>query len=123
MDRLIRRAVRTSRCELVIASQLPMAAYYDAFRGIPAIFDEVELGIYRPDDAALIGARARRWLTWTKQRRFLSHLLEHFTCCTVVSDVERRLLAKAVPEYEAVHVVPNSVSSDVAGPPVGRIPD
>ena len=35
MERLIPSTVRTSRCELVIASQLPMAAYYQAFRGDP----------------------------------------------------------------------------------------
>jgi glycosyltransferase involved in cell wall biosynthesis len=111
MEQLIREAVRESRCDLVIASQLSMAAYNRAFRGLPAIFDEVELGFYRIDEESTLGRSARQWLTWTKHRQFLSRLLDSFRACTVVSDAERELLARAVPQYAAVHVVPNPVSA------------
>ena len=116
MQGLIRDAVSRKRYDLVIASQLPMAAHHRAWAGVPAIFEEVELGIYRPHDVrdASSFSRARRALTWSKHRRYMARLLENFMCCTVASDVERRLLAAAVPGYTAVHVVPNSVEA----PPV-----
>lgn len=55
-------------------------------------------------------------MTWAKHRRFMSRLLENFMLCTVVSDIERQMLASAVPGYKAIHVVPNSVDAE----PVGR---
>jgi glycosyltransferase involved in cell wall biosynthesis len=118
MDRLIRQALRKP-CDLVIASQLPMAAYYPSFSGVPAIFEEAELGIYSPadnHDQSLWG-RARCRLTWTKHTRFMARLLENFVLCTVASDVEHRLLASAAPRYGAIHVVPNSVEME----PVERV--
>jgi polysaccharide biosynthesis protein PslH len=114
MERLIQDALRRTRFDLVIASQLSMAAYYRCFKGIPAIFEEAELGVYRPDDE--VRARwggARRRLTWVKHARFMSRLLENFSLCTVASEVERRILAEAAPAYGAVKVVPNTVSGEI----------
>jgi glycosyltransferase involved in cell wall biosynthesis len=124
MSAHIREAVRSTRFDLVIASQLSMAAYYDCFRGIPAIFEEAELGGYRPRDSDEESrwTQARRRVTWAKHINFMSRLLHNFEFCTVASDIERQLLAEAVPGYVAVHVVPNSVS---AGAPNGageRVP-
>jgi len=125
MERRIREVLGAARYDLVIASQISMAAYYRAFRGTPAIFEEAELGIYWPDqEVASRWDRARRKLTWLKHTRFMSRLLDNFELCTVASDVERQLLASAVPGYQAVHVVPNSVSGDAgAGGLTERIPD
>jgi glycosyltransferase involved in cell wall biosynthesis len=54
----------------------------------------------------------------------MARLLRHFALCTVASEVERRLLARAVPGYTAVHVVPNTVTAEPIGHDVGvRIPD
>jgi polysaccharide biosynthesis protein PslH len=116
MERMIQQAVRKTRYDLVIASQLSMAAYYRSFQGVPAIFEEVELGIYQPGDAGDRSSMVRRSITWAKHRRFMSRLLQHFMLCTVVSDVERQILASAVPGYRAIHVVPNSVEAE----PVSR---
>lgn len=112
MDARIRDAVRTTRFDLVIASQLSMAAYHRSFEGIPAIFEEVELGIYRPVEGAseTRWERLRRELTWAKHRRFMGQLVRQFTLCTVASEVERRLVRDAVPDGPPVHIVPNSVS-------------
>jgi glycosyltransferase involved in cell wall biosynthesis len=113
MERLIGDTVRRTRFDLVIASQLSMAAYHESFRGIPAIFEEAELGTYWPsgadDQSAWMGLRRR--LTWAKHRRYMSWLLPKFMCCTVASDVERRLLGAAAPDYAAVHIVPNSIDA------------
>jgi polysaccharide biosynthesis protein PslH len=125
MEALIRDAVRATRYDLVIASQLPMAAYYESFRGIPSIFEEAELGTYLPADVRGDSpwTRARRGATWAKHRRYMSRLLRNFLCCTVVSGVERGLLAAAVPDYQAVHVVPNSVEMGRVAEGSKRKPD
>jgi glycosyltransferase involved in cell wall biosynthesis len=126
MERLIRQVVDRGRFDLVIASQLSMAAYYQSFQGIPAIFEEAELGIYWPEGSqpGSSWSRTRRALTLAKHRRFIARLLEHFVCCTVVSDVERQLLAAAAPRYQSVHVVPNSVDAQPLGHGgLGRVPD
>lgn len=126
MEQLIRRTVSTVRYDLVIASQLSMAAYHPAFRGVPAIFEEAELGIYWPDGRGSNSSwsRVRGTLTRVKHRHFMARLLEHFVLCTVASDVERQLLAVAAPRYGSVHVVPNSVDAEfsVHDTP-GRVPD
>jgi len=123
MERLIADAVRRTRYDLVIASQLSMAAYHRAFRGLPAIFEEVELGAFYPGDDLGRGTlgRLRRQVTWAKHRRYVARLLENFVGCTVASEVERQLLALAAPGYSPVHVVPNSVDTAPV-PPVARDP-
>jgi glycosyltransferase involved in cell wall biosynthesis len=113
LDQLIRRTVARTRFDVAIASQLSMAAYHDAFGAVPAIFEEVELGIYRPDGATQgLAGRLRTGLTWAKHRRYMARLLPSFACCTVASEVERRLLSDAVPGYGAVHVVPNAIDTE-----------
>ena len=114
MENLIRDTIRRARYDLVIASQTSMAAYHRSFCGIPAIFDEVELGLYRPDRAQAAGtwSALRRRLTWEKHRRYLARLVRNFRICTVTSESERRLLAEAAPGYRAVHVVPNCIDVD-----------
>ena len=118
MERLIRDAVARAPFDLVIASQLSMAAYCRCFRGIPAIFEEVELGVYWPygQDGRRMPrwSRARRRLTWEKHRRFIARLVRNFALCTVASETERELLGSAVPGYPSVHVVPNSVEVEPA---------
>lgn len=124
MERLIADAVRQTRYDVVIASQLSMAAYHRAFRGIPALFEEVELGAFWPGDGAdrNMASRFRRQVTWTKHRRYIARLLEHFESCTVASDIERQLLTLAAPSYASVHVVPNSVDTS-GGADVAREPN
>ncbi|MGE0461420.1 MAG: glycosyltransferase [Vicinamibacterales bacterium] len=123
MERLIGEAVRQGKFDLVIASQLSMAAYHRAFRGVPAIFEEVELGAFWPGDETGRGVlgRLRRQATWAKHHRYVARLLENFVGCTVASEVERQLLALAAPGYSPVHVVPNSVDT-AASAPVTRDP-
>lgn len=113
MDAAIRRAVANHRFDLVIASQVSMAAYHRSFCSIPAMFEEVELGIYHGStggQTALGGMR--RAVTWQKHRRFIARLLRHFAACTVVSEVEHHLVAHTAPDYDRLHVIPNFVESD-----------
>jgi glycosyltransferase involved in cell wall biosynthesis len=123
LDGLIRTTVARTRFDVVIASQLSMAAYHDAFRGVPAIFEEAELGAYRPGaNGQPLAARLRTGLTWAKHRRYMARLLPHFACCTVASEVERQLMAEAVPGYDAVHVVPNAIETDAFPQSAPRTP-
>jgi glycosyltransferase involved in cell wall biosynthesis len=121
MERLIADAVRGTRYDVVIASQLSMAAYHRGFAGVPAIFEEVELGAFWPGNAPHTGlaSRLRRQITWAKHRRYIARLVEHFACCTVASEHERQLLSIAASSYSPVHVVPNSVDTS-AGIGVAR---
>jgi len=94
MERLIREAVHRTAFDVVIASQMAMASYEQAFSSIPAVFEEVELAAYQPrrvEDQTDFIAGARRRLTWMKYGRYLNKLLPKFRLCTVTSDVERAL--------------------------------
>jgi len=112
MEMLIRRVVSEEKYDLVIASQLSMAAYYHSFRHIPALFEEIELGLFY-DQAANAGnifKRLRYSLTWFKLNRYLSQLLNSFQACTVVSQQEHQLLTKNLPKHQGkVEVIPNCV--------------
>jgi polysaccharide biosynthesis protein PslH len=109
MASLIRGTVARNRFDLVIASQTQMAAYHDCFAGVPAIFEEVELGAYYPLPTRRVLSRLRQQLTWAKHSRFIARMVEKFRACTVASEPERQLLAHAAPEFRSVHVVPNSI--------------
>jgi glycosyltransferase involved in cell wall biosynthesis len=92
-----------------------MASYYPCFNGVPALFEEIELGLFY-DNAAnskSIFKRFRRGLTWFKLQRYLSSLLKSFHVCSVVSEQERQLLVSIFPDQkEKVVVLPNCVNFD-----------
>lgn len=115
MASLIRKAVSTQTFDVVIASQLTMASYYLAFRGLPAIFEEVELGLYT--DPSLYQGNwirsLRRKLTWLKLNRYFLQLLESFDMCTVVSEQERLIFADAFPSHlHKLTILQNSLNMD-----------
>jgi polysaccharide biosynthesis protein PslH len=115
MASLIRESVQRTRFDLVIASQTSMAVYYDSFRGIPAVFEELELGTFYPGIAvngSSCWAEMRAHLRWAKHRRFIERLMRHFRMCTVASENEEKLLAACAPDFQNVHVIPNSLDMD-----------
>jgi glycosyltransferase involved in cell wall biosynthesis len=107
----ILQALSTGGFDAVIASQVDMAVYARYFNGIPALFEEVEVGVLYEAfaHAPSKSKRFRSGLTWSKHRRYLARLLSCFQACTVVSDREKELLSTAVPGFENVHVIPNCV--------------
>jgi glycosyltransferase involved in cell wall biosynthesis len=123
MAQRIEQAVSLKGFDLVIASQLGMAGYGQHFQGLPALFEEVEVGVPYGQfaQAPSTWRRARYGLTWAKHRAYLSRLLRRFRACTVVSEQERALLAAAVPGYQAIEVIPNCINlaeyRDVRGSP------
>ncbi len=116
MDALIRDAVRCGSYDVVVASELSMASYHRCFSGLPAVFDDIELGLYYPDTKSRLPLSLSGWrkrLTWEKHRRYVARVVAPFRSCTVVSQRERALLAEIAPRYDSIYVVPNCI--DVAG--------
>lgn len=113
----------TNSFDLVIASQINMAAYARYFQHIPALFEEAEVGVLFEQYKKAVSPikRLRYGLTWAKHRRFLRATLAHFKATTVVSSQEEQLLAQAVPNHPRIQVVPNGVDltsyQDVRGNP------
>jgi len=114
MAQAIMKALGEQGFDLIIASQLQMAAYYPYFQGIPAIFEEFEIGLFYDQAFSPDGKiRLRQALTWFKLRMYLSQLLDSFQACTMASEQERRLLEKNFPSYKRpVQIIPNSLNMD-----------
>jgi len=115
MEMLIRDSVSSQKFDLIIASQLTMASYYPVFGDVPAIFEEVELGLYL-DQAFNHGSwirRIRLMLTWLKLKRYFSRLLAAFSLYTVVSEQERQIFVDNFKRYkQKVKVFPNCINLD-----------
>jgi glycosyltransferase involved in cell wall biosynthesis len=111
MEQRIQTAIQAEGVDLVIASQTDMAAYARAFLGKPAVFEEVEMGVWRDHifGARSLHTRLRSRLTWIKHRRFLAYLMQFFRLCTVVSEKERQILLREVSGKTNVAVIPNCV--------------
>ncbi len=110
----IEAAVETGEYDLIIASQIDTAAYFKHFKRVPAIFDEVEIGLLyeRFSTAKKIMQRVRHGLTWEKHRRYLARILKVYLACTVTSADERHLLKKVIPDLPPVHFIPNCIEYD-----------
>ena len=107
----IRDAISEFSIEMVIASQIDMAAYGPYLSGLPAIFEEIEVGVlyeqYSRSDTSR--HKLRYGLTWLKQRHFLKTCLKHYRLATVVSEREKLLVHKHVNENARIEVIPNCV--------------
>lgn len=111
MAGLIQRTLAARQYDLVIASQTTMASYVRSLRGVPALFEEAELGVFYDEfiHASSTWRRLRYAPTWAKHRRYLSLLLRQFRACTVVSEHERTLLKNHIATERPVLVIPNFV--------------
>jgi glycosyltransferase involved in cell wall biosynthesis len=112
MDSLIRSTLKRRKIDLVIASQLSMAAYNPSFQGVPALFEEIELGLYY--EQAFNGRfrldRLRARLSWLKLQQYLLHMLNMFHSCTVVSEEECQLFVESFHIHEKkVEILPNCI--------------
>lgn len=111
IEQAIQESLQREKYDLVIASQFDMALYADCWRPLPAVFEEVEVGVYldQVEQAEKLSGRLRTGLTWWKHRRYLASLLDKFSACTVVSEQEARLLEKINPKLTNLSVIPNCV--------------
>lgn len=114
MEAAIRKALQKERFDLVIASEWQMTAYRQCFAGQAALFEEMEIGVPHGlyANAASLPARLRQGLTWAKFSRYMAQVLAGGQPCTVVSEEEKRLLEKVVPDNQNISVIPNGVDLD-----------
>jgi glycosyltransferase involved in cell wall biosynthesis len=120
MQRRVVSTFEREQYDVVIASQIDMAPYVLSLVEVPKIFEELELttiydAFIQSDNPA---KRLRYGLTWLKTSRYTARLLRQFDGCTVVSEVEKRRVEMAAPNYRQVCVVPNGV--DVPDNPINR---
>ncbi|MCL4262323.1 MAG: glycosyltransferase [Anaerolineae bacterium] len=111
MKSCIEEVLAHGRTELIIASQIDMAAYFATFGNVPALFEEAEVGTLYEQfiHARSLKNKARYGLTWGKHRYFLQQVLAHFRACTVVSAREKELLATAVTPHTPITIIPNCI--------------
>jgi len=111
MAQSIADTLSSEKVDLVIASQIDTAIYAGVFRGVPAIFEEVELGVLYDQyfSATSFPARMRGGLTWLKHSRYVAQLVNHFRLCTVVSERERDMLLKNIRGNFQVEIIPNCI--------------
>lgn len=107
----IQQLIAKRNFDFVIASQVGTAVYRDCFRELPAIFEEVEVGVPYEQYAfsKSLRQRVRSGLTWWKHKNFLQRKLNEFDYCTVASERERYLLSHTVPAYNKIEILPNFV--------------
>jgi polysaccharide biosynthesis protein PslH len=113
MDSLIRQELSNEKYDVIIASQLTMASYFPAFGDVPAIFEEVELGLYVEQLFSRKNWiwRLRLGLTWLKLQRYFRHMLKSFRFCTVVSEQECKIFVEHFPAYRGkVELFPNALN-------------
>lgn len=111
MRQLIETCLAEGSFDVVLASQIDMAAYSPYFGQAPALFEEAEVGsLYEQYvQAGSLKERARYGLTWSKHRHYLKGLMRNFKACTVVSAPEKGLLATAVSPKIPIEIIPNCV--------------
>ncbi len=114
MAEKISTLLKDRRYDLVIASQLSMAAYYPYFKNTPSIFEELEIGLTLPDMYPQMGYKdyLRRKITWVKLRHYLAKLFNFFQAITVVSDKEAEQVSQYFPGRQKVVVIPNCLNVD-----------
>lgn len=111
MSQRIKETVSSQKPDIIIASQITTAIYRQHFRRVPAIFEEVEIGLLhdRYLNAGNLLTRFRTGLTWMKHSRYLTNLIHGFQACTVVSEREKELLLRMASRNTCVEVIPNCV--------------
>lgn len=114
MANAITESLNHQKFDLIIASQLQMAAYYPYFQYVPALFEELEIGLFHDRAfSAEGGIHIRHVLTWFKLRLYLSRLLKSYKAFTVASKQEYKLLVKNFPNYQKrAEIIPNCLNID-----------
>ena len=112
MEQNIEQLLSTQEYDLVIASQWAMAGYSKSFQQVPALFEEVEIGLLFQQyaKAASFRERFRYGLSWAKHRQYLARLLNDFMACTVVSEGEKQILTNIRPDYKSIEIIPNCIN-------------
>ena len=112
MELLIRSTLKKCEFDLVIASQLSMASYFLCFQDIPALFEEMEFGIFYDQLSKQTNKfeQIKAQMRWLKLQKYSSQLLNSFDAGTVASELEFQIIQKEFPAYQnKIEVLPNGV--------------
>lgn len=111
MQELIEDELVRNSYDVIIASEFTMASYHPSFRGVPALLEDLQLGLLYSQfaNAKSVYRKIRHGLTWLKTSRYIADMLKDFRMCTVNSEPERQILSLAVPDYQHVEVITNCV--------------
>ncbi len=95
--------------DCVIASQIDMAPYALAVKGVPRMLEEIEISIYAEQARRATGLtnKLRKQLMWRKWQNHMRHTLAVYDGCTVVSDPEIAPIQAAAPSFDRIAVIPN----------------
>lgn len=108
----ITKVIGENRFDAVIASQIKAATYGRFLQGLPAIFEEIELGVMYEQfsTADSLKRKMRYGLTWGKHRQYVRKVLKDFNACTVVSSEEKLFVEEKLdlPDIDCA-VIPNGV--------------
>ena len=107
----INKIIDSNKIDLVIASQIDMASYIRFFHIVPAIFEELESGIFSVFDRkeGSLVSRIRKGLTVYKWQSYLRRLLPEFKAVTVVSEREQDIIRQTNPGLKNLFVIPNCI--------------
>jgi glycosyltransferase involved in cell wall biosynthesis len=111
MNVRIQDEITSGNYDVIIASQMYMAAYLDSPRNIPAVFEEVEIGVFEDavNGSPNFLSKVRNQLTLKKMGSYYKNLFPHYSACTVVSKLEKKRLNRMIPGYKPIEVIPNGV--------------
>jgi polysaccharide biosynthesis protein PslH len=114
MENLVEAAIRRSKYDVLVASQIDMAPYAINVPHTPKILEELELTTlneYRNKPAWML-EKMRRNLMWKKWKNYVKKTINQFQGVTVVSHNERDMVRRFARQGLEVCIVANGV--DVA---------
>lgn len=112
MQQLVDERLASGTMDFFVASELSAATYVRDHSPIPALFDDLELGIFYHAYADARGIqRWRNKLTWFKLTRYVRALAKRFRVMTVVSEREREIARKAGVDARQLALLPNAIDA------------
>ncbi len=106
----IRQVLASRPIAIAVASEIDMLPYLETIADIPRVLEELEISTtYEAYHHHQGLKRLRHGLTWWKLRTYLRRTLPMLNGCTVVSEVERQRVKKAVPNAPSLVIIPNGV--------------
>ncbi len=111
MQKCVESALDNNRYEVVVASQLDMLPYIEKLKGASKFLEELELTPFYEQiekERTSLG-KLRRELAWKKLISYIEAATKDFLGVTVVSEKEKTIVVRSLPQLQNVKVVPNTV--------------
>ena len=111
MQQCVENALDNNHYEVVVASQLDMLPYIEKVKGPSKFLEELELTPFYEQiekERTSLG-KLRRELAWKKLISYIEAATKDFLGVTVVSEKEKTIVVRSLPQLQNVKVVPNTV--------------